>query len=155
MFLSAPTAWALLWYRTFGRWGNNYSAHMIRNSQGNLVLAGSSQGDQVHFQPCLLEVSTDTFLIPLLELYPDNQLTVYGRWGQEVYRAEGYHNGWAASDLSAGTYFYSLLLRRTSKPHPAGNWSRGLLGLGAGKEEEGGKKAGQFFHLPGSYVYLI
>ncbi len=57
----------------------------------------------------------DTFLIPLLELYPDNQLTVYSRWGQEVYRAEGYRNGWTGEGLSAGTYYYSLLLRRTGK----------------------------------------
>jgi gliding motility-associated-like protein len=57
----------------------------------------------------------DTFVIPLLELYPDNQLTVYSRWGQQVFRAEGYRNGWAAESLSAGTYYYSLLLRRTGK----------------------------------------
>ncbi len=57
----------------------------------------------------------DTFSIPLLELYPDNQLTVYSRWGQEVYRAEGYRNGWRGEGLSAGTYYYSLLLRRSGK----------------------------------------
>jgi gliding motility-associated-like protein len=57
----------------------------------------------------------DTFSIPLLELYPDNQLTVFSRWGQVVYQAENYRNGWTAERLSAGTYYYSLLLRRNGK----------------------------------------
>jgi gliding motility-associated-like protein len=57
----------------------------------------------------------ETFLIRLLELYPDNELNVYSRWGQPVYRAEGYRNGWTGEGLAAGTYYYSLLLRRTGK----------------------------------------
>ncbi len=32
-----------------------------------------------------------------------------------MYQAEGYRNGWAAEGLAAGTYYYSLLLRRTGK----------------------------------------
>lgn len=38
--------------------------------------------------------SNDTFSIPLLELYPDYQLIVYSRWGQPVYQADNYRNGW-------------------------------------------------------------
>lgn len=57
----------------------------------------------------------DVFVIRLLELYPDNQLSIYNRWGQQVMHTEGYQNNWGAANLAGGTYFYKLLLRKTGK----------------------------------------
>ena len=57
----------------------------------------------------------DVFVIRLLELYPDNQLSIYNRWGQQVMQTEGYQNNWGAANLAGGTYFYKLLLKKTGK----------------------------------------
>jgi gliding motility-associated-like protein/uncharacterized repeat protein (TIGR01451 family) len=64
----------------------------------------------------------DTFYIGGIECYPDNTVTIYNRWGVQVYHTKGYNNkdrvfkGYSdgratiASDnkLPAGTYFYVL-----------------------------------------------
>ena len=59
--------------------------------------------------------SNDVFFIDCLETtYPDNNITIYNRWGDEVYQAEPYPNDWDGkrdgTDLPAGTYFYLLNL---------------------------------------------
>jgi gliding motility-associated-like protein/uncharacterized repeat protein (TIGR01451 family) len=50
----------------------------------------------------------DVWEIPELEGYPDNELTVINRWGNEVYKQQNYRNDWEGKGLSAGTYFYIL-----------------------------------------------
>ncbi|MBC7915003.1 MAG: gliding motility-associated C-terminal domain-containing protein [Pyrinomonadaceae bacterium] len=52
----------------------------------------------------------DTWYVKNIELYPDNKLTIFNRWGDEVYNAKGYSNekGWDGADLSSGTYYYVL-----------------------------------------------
>ncbi|HFC00685.1 MAG TPA: gliding motility-associated C-terminal domain-containing protein, partial [Phaeodactylibacter sp.] len=52
----------------------------------------------------------DFFHIEGVENYPDNELNIFNRWGNEVYYAEGYLNNWDGTwngkDLPDGTYFY-------------------------------------------------
>ena len=52
----------------------------------------------------------DTWVIHNIELFPDNQLTIYNRWGDEVYKAKSYTNdkAWNGGDLQSGTYYYVL-----------------------------------------------
>ena len=55
----------------------------------------------------------DYFKIQGIEAFPNSQLLVFNRWGNEVYRAKGYLNNWDGtwkSDklLPDGTYFYVL-----------------------------------------------
>lgn len=52
----------------------------------------------------------DTWTINNIELYPDNKLTIYNRWGDEVYSAKGYSNdkAWDGGNLQPGTYYYVL-----------------------------------------------
>jgi len=59
----------------------------------------------------------DTFTIPGIELYPNNKLTIYNRWGNIVYQKSGYLNEWDGyantqkigdAPLPVGTYFYVL-----------------------------------------------
>lgn len=50
----------------------------------------------------------DLFVIENLELYPDNELVILNRWGNEIYTMKSYDNLWDGSDLSEGTYFYIL-----------------------------------------------
>ena len=52
----------------------------------------------------------DTWEISCVRDNPDNELIVYNRWGDEVYRASPYNNDWEGTfdneDLPDGVYFY-------------------------------------------------
>ncbi|HNW89764.1 MAG TPA: gliding motility-associated C-terminal domain-containing protein [Bacteroidales bacterium] len=50
----------------------------------------------------------DLWIINHIELYPENELIVLNRWGNEVYSVKSYKNDWDGSNLSEGTYFYVL-----------------------------------------------
>ncbi|MCM2302634.1 MAG: gliding motility-associated C-terminal domain-containing protein, partial [Flavobacteriaceae bacterium] len=59
----------------------------------------------------------DYFSIKCVELYPNNKLEVYNRWGNKVYEKQGYNNNWDGTantgnvvrrneKLPVGTYYY-------------------------------------------------
>jgi gliding motility-associated-like protein len=50
----------------------------------------------------------DRWTVKNIELYPDNELVIINRWGNEVYTTKGYNNEWNGSQLNEGTYFYVL-----------------------------------------------
>jgi gliding motility-associated-like protein len=55
----------------------------------------------------------DIFVVHGLESYPDNELWVYNRWGNVVYRKDDYMNDWTGvnsngNDLPEATYFVVL-----------------------------------------------
>ncbi len=54
----------------------------------------------------------DHFNVKNIEFYPNNKLSVYGRWGTMVYQKDGYNNDWYGDfngkDLPDGTYYYML-----------------------------------------------
>ncbi|WP_347157532.1 gliding motility-associated C-terminal domain-containing protein [Pontibacter chitinilyticus] len=50
--------------------------------------------------------NNDTWAIRNLESYPDNEVSVLNRWGNEVYRSKAYRNDWGGGNLSEGTYYY-------------------------------------------------
>ena len=52
----------------------------------------------------------DFFVIQGLEAFPNTKLTIFNRWGSEVYSVSSYTNNWDASDAHDGTYFYILEL---------------------------------------------
>jgi gliding motility-associated-like protein len=56
--------------------------------------------------------NNDYFTIDGIEEFPGNTLTVFNRWGQQVYEAKDYKNNWDGSwngkTLTDGTYFYIL-----------------------------------------------
>ena len=57
----------------------------------------------------------DHFHIEGIERIPDNELLIFNRWGNEVYRVKGYQNDWYGTfdnaDLPDGTYFYMFDVR--------------------------------------------
>lgn len=61
----------------------------------------------------------DTFKIPGLEAYPENNLIIHNRWGNEVWKSIGnaYKNDWDGRGLNGGTYYYILKLK-----DPTGKW---------------------------------
>ncbi|RYZ99146.1 MAG: DUF11 domain-containing protein, partial [Sphingobacteriaceae bacterium] len=61
----------------------------------------------------------DTFVIDGLELYPENSINIFNRWGNEVFRSVGsYKNNWDGHSLKEGTYYYILKIKDAN-----GNWS--------------------------------
>jgi gliding motility-associated-like protein/uncharacterized repeat protein (TIGR01451 family) len=54
----------------------------------------------------------DVFHIDGLELNPVNTLSIFNRWGNEVYRSNGpYKNDWNGNGLNEGTYYYLLKIK--------------------------------------------
>jgi len=64
----------------------------------------------------------DGFTILGIESFPDNELTIFNRWGNEVFFRQGYTNEdpWTGTfefeDLPDGTYFFVLELGDKSEP---------------------------------------
>ena len=56
----------------------------------------------------------DAFYIPCAELYPDNRLLIFNRWGDKVYETENYQNDWRGTykgqPLPKGSYYYMMYL---------------------------------------------
>ncbi|GGK83932.1 ice-binding family protein [Rufibacter glacialis] len=53
----------------------------------------------------------DTWVIRNLVNYPENDLTIYNRWGNEIFKSKNYKNDWRATGLEEATYFYVLRVR--------------------------------------------
>ncbi|MBW8333868.1 MAG: tandem-95 repeat protein, partial [Prolixibacteraceae bacterium] len=61
--------------------------------------------------------TNDTFIIEGIDLYPNNKLTLFNRWGNVVYEKSGYLNEWdgnanvtkiGTKSLPAGTYYFII-----------------------------------------------
>jgi hypothetical protein len=48
------------------------------------------------------------FFVKNIELYPDNHLLVFNRWGNKIFEAESYNNELDFNNYAAGTYYYVL-----------------------------------------------
>ena len=64
--------------------------------------------------------NNDYFLVSCIDLFPDNYLRIFNRWGDKVYETRNYQNDWAGTHdeqpLPSGTYFYMLQLEEEGKP---------------------------------------
>lgn len=47
----------------------------------------------------------------LVQMYPENELRVYNRWGIKVFEQKNYRNDWRGDKLVSGTYYYVLSTR--------------------------------------------
>jgi gliding motility-associated-like protein/uncharacterized repeat protein (TIGR01451 family) len=56
----------------------------------------------------------DTFVIPGLDTYTANEITIINRWGNDVYEKKNYKNDWTGNGLVEGTYFYVLKVLTSS-----------------------------------------
>lgn len=86
------------------------------------ILADNKETDEMGL--CFIKISNtmtpngdsvnDAFIIDGVEQYPDNKLSIYNRWGNQVYQTKGYVNTWEGTyqgkQLPVGTYYYVLEL---------------------------------------------
>lgn len=93
---------------------NNYEALTI----GSVLAAGETIFVYNAISPND-DGKNDVLIIRGIESVPDNELIIYNRWGQEVYRKKGYDNSWGGNSegrvtpqndkgLPVGTYYYIL-----------------------------------------------
>ena len=76
-------------------------------------------------EPMVLEMPTgyspngdglnDFFVVHGIDAYPNNNLSIFNRWGNLVFVADGYHNIWngqnnSGQPLPDGTYFAVLTI---------------------------------------------
>ncbi|UYZ63684.1 T9SS type B sorting domain-containing protein [Hymenobacter weizhouensis] len=53
----------------------------------------------------------DVLIIDNVQLYPSNTLTVFNRWGKQVYETRNYRNTFGGDNCSAGMYYYLFKLQ--------------------------------------------
>jgi gliding motility-associated-like protein/uncharacterized repeat protein (TIGR01451 family) len=64
----------------------------------------------------------DTFLIKGRENYDTIEISIFNRWGDEVYRSKNYKDEWDGAGLNEGTYFYVLKLKKGSNEESRRSW---------------------------------
>lgn len=62
------------------------------------------------FIPNIITPNTDRFnnFFVLPEFSANTVLTIFNRWGSEVFHSKAYSNNWSGGDLPAGVYFYQI-----------------------------------------------
>jgi gliding motility-associated-like protein len=88
---------------------NNYSTGIDPSKELEVYNALSPNGDGYN----------DVFTIRNIELYPENELTIFNRWGKEIYKTEAYGQydryfkgyGPSGKTVPVGTYFYILKVK--------------------------------------------
>ncbi|WP_026462772.1 gliding motility-associated C-terminal domain-containing protein [Adhaeribacter aquaticus] len=62
----------------------------------------------------------DTWEIPNIEMYPNCQVQIFNRWGNNVFTSTGYKQPWDGrlngKDLPVATYYYTINLNNGEKP---------------------------------------
>lgn len=86
---------------------NNRATHLLQVMPLFIPTAFTANGDG----------HNDRFRIIGLERYPDNELTVFNRWGNVVFTQKNYQQRWDAQGQEVGTYVYILRVRDA-----AGEW---------------------------------
>lgn len=62
----------------------------------------------------------DYFVIDGIQIHPNNVVSIFNRWGNEVYRSTGgYKNTWDGAGLSSGTYYYVIKVDASKSDSPS------------------------------------
>ncbi|KAF2336918.1 PKD domain-containing protein [Flavobacterium daemonense] len=103
---------------------NDYLNIAFLSSMDQIDTNPSNNQDSATVKPSCLKIwnefspnddgQNDTFYIDCITQYPNNELSIFNRWGNIVYFKKGYDNTWdgkekgSAKTLPEGTYFYIL-----------------------------------------------
>jgi hypothetical protein len=50
------------------------------------------------------------------QIYPNTEVTIFNRWGQEVYRSLNYDNSFDGKGLPDGVYFFLMDVKEAGNP---------------------------------------
>lgn len=114
--------------------GTIYNQATVKAQETDPDLSNNTASNSVNFNGLVIpnvftpngDGKNETFVIPDLDTYRSNELTIYNRWGSMVYHKVNYTNEWDGQGLNEGTYFYLLRVQDSS-----GNWDvyKGYLTL--------------------------
>lgn len=94
----------------------------LKPDNNSATSGGSEIGGEDLFIPNLFTPNgdgrNDAFEIRGLNQFPENELVIVNRWGNEVFRTTNYQNNWTGEGLNEGTYYYLLKARKTG----SGQW---------------------------------
>ncbi|WP_425390567.1 MBG domain-containing protein [Ekhidna sp.] len=106
-----------------GNKGEPVSDKITKDTEVNIPQGFSPNGDGID----------DNWIIPGIEDYPENRVTIYNRYGKKVWSIEGYNNtsrSWASTsnasgvigsnNLPDGTYFYILEFPNSGRKSESG-----------------------------------
>ncbi len=99
--------------------GNLDRALILETSEINklaIALASSSIDSKLTFYNSFSpdgDGRNDNWNIQNIDSYPDNEVTIFNRWGGEVFRTTSYSttNNWDGSSLNEGTYYYVIKVK--------------------------------------------
>src|SRR5690606_39770794 len=64
----------------------------------------------------------ETWQIDLIELFPECEVEIYNRWGEQLFRSVGYKQPWDGryngGPVPVGTYYYVIQLNSPEFPEP-------------------------------------
>lgn len=92
--------------------------------QPNIITPGDNPCDGDNDPKCLIDIPTgitvngdgvnDLWILDGLNFFPDNEVFITNRWGEQVFDAAPYNNDWGGQyngkDLPQGTYYYLLIV---------------------------------------------
>ena len=64
----------------------------------------------------------DTFQIKGRENYDSIEISIFNRWGDEVYKNKNYKDEWSGEGLNEGTYFYVIKLKKGGNEESRRSW---------------------------------
>jgi len=109
-----------------GKHGGDGFVHTLRikaKKQNENTISWSNEikldfENPIDFIPNVITPNGDTkneyFFIPRLNLYPENHLSIYDRWGKSVFARSDYENNWNANGLPEGIYYYTLFIKKNN-----------------------------------------
>jgi Leucine-rich repeat (LRR) protein len=104
--------------------GSNFTGSSADRAECNQVWTFRTAPPIINVDPVNL-VAIDgkhitVFTVRDIELFPDNVLVMYTKWGKKVFEKTGYANDFDMTELPAGTYYYILSIRtEVEKDKPA------------------------------------
>ncbi|PWH86632.1 T9SS type B sorting domain-containing protein [Brumimicrobium oceani] len=96
---------------------NSFELDVIANNEECLIIPNtfSPNGD----------LYNDTWVIGNIDLYPNNTVKIYNKWGNEIFSSEGEYEAWDgthnAKALPAGVYYYIIILSNKEENKYTGN----------------------------------
>ncbi len=122
-------------YASYFNWawsdGTNTQVNVVHDDSTYIITASNQCGtffDDVYIgsQPCNVvipniftpnndgDLLNEYFEISGLEFFPGSSLTVFDRWGKNVFESGNYQNNWNGENCASGVYYYIFGLQRNN-----------------------------------------
>ncbi len=107
--------------------GTDSFTYRVRDANGNWTNVATVHITVSGFQiPNVItpngDGQNDRFVIIGLENYDNAEVTIFNRWGNQIYRSANYKQDWAGQGVNEGTYYYLITLRKDGRETVHKGW---------------------------------